>query len=201
MLIFMSTRTILKDLVKENCLIKGFYSSVKDGTASDSGEKLESHISNKDYLTCKKICNKFNMKNMGDYHVHYFNKDVLLLADVFKRFIDTCLKFYKLDPCHYFRSPGLSRNAMLKMTGVELKIVYIDIEKGLSSQSFIFGQAFYCPCKTPFTWFVRVIAWVQAIACTSCQGLDKMKDESEGKIIGEFVGLKSKILFHRKYWW
>ena len=137
--------------MKENCLIKGFYSSVKDGTASDSGEKLESHISNKDYLTCKKICNKFNMKNMGDYHVHYFNKDVLLLADVFKRFIDTCLKFYKLDPCHYFRSPGLSRNAMLKMTGVELKIVYIDIEKGLSSQSFIFGQAFYCPCKTPFT--------------------------------------------------
>ena len=42
-----------------------------------------------------------------------------------------CLKFYKLDPCHYFRSAELSRNAMLKLTGVELKIVYIDIEKGL----------------------------------------------------------------------
>ena len=73
--------------MKKNCLIKGFYSSVKDGTASDSGEKLESHISNKDYLTCKKICNKFNMKNMGDYHDHYLNKDVLLLADVFKKFM------------------------------------------------------------------------------------------------------------------
>ena len=66
---------------------KCFYSSVKDGTTSDSGEKLESHISNKDYLTCKKICNKFNMKNMGDYHDHYLNKDVLLLADVFKKFM------------------------------------------------------------------------------------------------------------------
>ena len=73
--------------MKKNCLIKGFYSSVKDGTTSDSGEKLESHISNKDYLTCKKICNKFNMKNMGDYHDHYLNKDVLLLADVFKKFM------------------------------------------------------------------------------------------------------------------
>ena len=39
------------------------------------------------------------MKNMGDYHGYYLKKDVLLLADVFEKFIDTCLKFYKLDPC------------------------------------------------------------------------------------------------------
>ena len=43
---------------------------------------------------------------------------------------------YKLDPYHYFRSPGLSWDAMLKMTGVKLeKILNIDmylfIEKGL----------------------------------------------------------------------
>ena len=113
-----------------------FYSSVKDGTTIDSGEKLDGHISNEDYLTCKKIWNEFNMKNMGDYHDHYLKKDVLLLADVFEKFIDTCLKFYGLDPCHYFSSPGLSWDAMLKMTGVKLeKIFYIDmylfIEKGL----------------------------------------------------------------------
>ena len=57
------------------------------------------------------------MKNMGDYHNHYLKKDVLLLADD----VDTCLKFYKLDSCHYFSSPGLSWNAMLKMTGLKLK--------------------------------------------------------------------------------
>ena len=73
------------------------------------------------YLTSTKIWNKFNMKNLGDYHDHYFKKDVLLLADVFEKFIDTCLKFYKLDPCHYFSSPGLSEDAMSKMTGVKLK--------------------------------------------------------------------------------
>ena len=50
---------------------------------------------------------------------HYLKKDVLLLA-VFEKFIDTCLKFYKLDPCHYFSSPGLSWDVMLKMTGVKL---------------------------------------------------------------------------------
>ena len=53
---------------------------------------------------------------MGDYYNHYLKKDVLLMADVFENFIDTCLKLYKLDPCNYFSSPGLSWDAMLKMT-------------------------------------------------------------------------------------
>ena len=62
-------------------------------------------VTYEDYLTRKKIWIEFNMKNMGDYHDHYLKKDVLLLANVFERFIDTCLKLHKLDPCHYFSSP------------------------------------------------------------------------------------------------
>ena len=85
-----------------------FFRSLKDKTADDDGKKLDVHISDEDYLACKKIWDKFNMKNMGDYHDGYLKKDVLLLADVFEKFIDTCLKFYELDPCHYFSSPGLS---------------------------------------------------------------------------------------------
>ena len=93
-------------------------------------------MSDKDYLTCIKNWNEFNMKNMGDYHDHYLKKDVLLLADVFENFTNACLKFYKLDPCHYFSSPGLSWDAMLKMTGVKLEKIfdidmYLFIEKGL----------------------------------------------------------------------
>ena len=85
---------------------------------------------------CEKIWDKFELKNMGDYHDHYFKKDVLLLADVFEKFIDLCLKFYELDPCNYFSSPGLSWDAMLKMTGVKLEKIsdidkYLFIEKGL----------------------------------------------------------------------
>ena len=37
------------------------------------------------------------MKNIGDYHDHYLKKDVLLLAVVFEKFIDSCLKYYGLD--------------------------------------------------------------------------------------------------------
>ena len=76
------------------------------------------------------------MKNIGDYHDHYLKKEVLLLADVFEKFINTCLKVYKLDPCHYFSSPGLNWDAMLKMTDVWLEKtvdndMYLFIEKGL----------------------------------------------------------------------
>ena len=74
---------------------------------------------------------------MGYYHDHYLKKkDVLLLADVFEKFIVMCLKFYELDPCHYFSSPGLSWDAMLKMTVTKLEKIsdtekYLFIEIGL----------------------------------------------------------------------
>ena len=73
MLFHMSTWTVLKDLVKKNFLIKKcFYSSVKNGTTGDNGEKLDGHIRDKDYLTWNKIWNEFNIKNRGDYHDQYF---------------------------------------------------------------------------------------------------------------------------------
>ena len=59
-----------------------------------------------------------------------------MLADVFEKFIGTCLKYYVLDPCYYFSSPGLSWDAMLKMTDViKLEKIsdidkYLFIEKG-----------------------------------------------------------------------
>ena len=46
---------------------------------------------------------------------------MLLLLNVFEKFISTCLKYYDLDPCHYFSSPGLSWDTMLKMTKLELE--------------------------------------------------------------------------------
>ena len=63
-------------------------------------------------------------------------KDILLLADSFEKFICTCLKCYGLDPRHYFSAPGLSWNAMLKMTKIELEKIsdpnkYMFFEQGM----------------------------------------------------------------------
>ena len=33
------------------------------------------------------------------------------------------MEYYKLDPCHYFTSPGLSWDAMLKMTNIKLELM------------------------------------------------------------------------------
>ena len=112
------------------------YSSTKDGKISDDGKISHGHISVKNYLTCKKIWENFEMKNMGDYHDQYLKKDVLLSADVLEKFVAACLKFYGLDRCDYFSSPGLIWDAMLKMTGVKLEKIsdidkYLFIEKGL----------------------------------------------------------------------
>ena len=95
------------------------------------------HISEKDYLTCKKNWNEFNIKNMGDHQDHYLQKGCIVISLCFWKVIDTCLKFYGLDPCHYFSSPGWSRDAMLKMTGGELEKIfdigmYLFIEKWLN---------------------------------------------------------------------
>ena len=45
------------------------------------------------------------MNTMGYYHHLYSKTDVLLLADVFKNVISTCLEIYGLNHCHYFSGP------------------------------------------------------------------------------------------------
>ena len=71
-----------------------------------------------------------------DFYNHYLKKDILLLADSFEKFISNCLKYYALDPCHYFSDPRLSWDAMLKMTKVELEKIndpdkYMFFEQGM----------------------------------------------------------------------
>ena len=94
------------------------------------------HISDEDYCHAQKVWNTFQLQTMGEYHNLYLKSDILLLADVFENFRKTCLQYYKLDPCHYFTSPGLSWDAMLKMTNIQLELMTdIDmfqfIEKGM----------------------------------------------------------------------
>ena len=94
------------------------------------------HISDEDYKHAQNIWNTFKLTSMGEYHDLYLKSDILLLADVFENFRKTCLEYYKLDPCHYFTSPGSSWDTMLKMTDIKLELMTdIDmfqfIEKGM----------------------------------------------------------------------
>ena len=71
--------------MKKNYLLESIFIALqKDKKTGDDGKITDGHISVKDYVTCKKMWDKFNMKNMADYHDHYFFKNVLFMADVFE---------------------------------------------------------------------------------------------------------------------
>jgi hypothetical protein len=93
-------------------------------------------ISDDDYLQAQSVWDAFNITDMGEYHDLYLKSDVLLLADVFENFRNTCTKYYNLDPAHYYTSPGLAWDAALKMTDVKLELLtdidmHLMIEKGI----------------------------------------------------------------------
>ena len=48
---------------------------------------------------------------------------MVLLANVFEAFRDTCLRHYSLDPAHFYTAPGLAWNACLKRTGIKLGLL------------------------------------------------------------------------------
>ena len=80
-------------------------------------------MTDEQYCPAIKVWGTFNLQTMGDYHDLYLKSDILLLADVFENFRNTCLQYYKLDPCRYYTSPGLSWDAMLKMTDINLELM------------------------------------------------------------------------------
>ena len=92
--------------------IDKFYSKLSDES-----------IYQKDYEHAQNVWQSFNCKTLGDYHDLYLKTDVLLLADVFQAFRKTCMSSYKLDPLHYYTAPGLSWDALLKHTKIDLELL------------------------------------------------------------------------------
>ena len=85
------------------------------------------------------------MKTMKDYHDLYL-KCEFLSADVFEKFRNNSLKKYELCSSHYLSALGLSWDAMLKMTKIDLELIpdpdmYIFFEKGTRGEiSYIYNR-------------------------------------------------------------
>ena len=82
-----------------------------------------SSISEEDYQHAQQVWKEFGIHNLGDYHDLYIRTDVVLLANVYEAFRDTFLKHFKLDPVHFYTSPGLAWKACLKWTGIKLELL------------------------------------------------------------------------------
>ena len=82
-----------------------------------------SSISEEDYQQVQRVWEEFGIHNLGDYHDLYLRTDVVLLGNVYEAFGVTCLKHYKVDPAHFYTSPGLAWKACLKHTGIKLELL------------------------------------------------------------------------------
>ena len=92
-------------------------------------------ITDEDYEHAQRVWESRECNTLQDYHDLYLATDTVILADIFENFRETCLKHYGLDPAHYYTSPGLSWDALLKKTGVKLELLtdydmHLFIEQG-----------------------------------------------------------------------
>ncbi|KAL9979157.1 hypothetical protein ACROYT_G016776 [Oculina patagonica] len=115
------------DRFKETILPKkeNFYSKLND-----------EHITDKEYKHAQNVWKTFGCQTLSDYHDLYVQTDVTLLADVFENSRKICLEKYVLDPANYYTSPGLSWDALLKKTGVQLELLtdydmHLFVERGI----------------------------------------------------------------------
>ncbi|XP_043477549.1 uncharacterized protein LOC122508334 [Leptopilina heterotoma] len=109
-----------------------FYSTLNDSTVSDE-----------DYLHAGNVWSTFNCSNLGDYVDLYMKTDVLLLADIFENFRKQSIQAYILDPAHYYTTPGLTWDAMLKYTNVRLELL-TDIDKLMFFERCVRGGISQC---------------------------------------------------------
>ena len=71
----------------------------------------------------KKVWNIFKIKELVEYHDLYVQIDTLLLAEVFEKFRDKCIKIYQLDSAYFLSAPGLAWQACLKKTKIQLELL------------------------------------------------------------------------------
>ena len=82
-------------------------------------------ITDEDYQHAQTVWKEFNIESMKDYYNLYNLSDVLLFADVFENFRNSCMNHYGLDPACYFSAPGLDWNASFKITKVQLYLLSV----------------------------------------------------------------------------
>ena len=82
------------------------------------------NISNEEYKHAHNVFKTFKCKSLLDYSILYFKTDICHLADLFQKFSNFAYKTYRIDPRYSYDLPGFSWQVMLKMTKIELDLIF-----------------------------------------------------------------------------
>ena len=120
-----------------NCLPPhaDFYSSLQKG-----------NISPEEYLFALEAWKILECRTLKDYLIRYCIIDVLLLADCFQSFRETCFLSYNIDPLYSFSLPGYTLDAFLKSSDVKLELI-TDADMYLFFESSIRGGMTNTICR------------------------------------------------------
>jgi len=104
--------------LEDTCLPprESFYSSLTGDTVSEV---------KKNYAHALNVWQRFSIRTLGEYSDLYLKIDVLLLADIFENFRDSCVSSYGFDPAYYYTLPGFTWDAMLKHTGINFELLIL----------------------------------------------------------------------------
>ena len=91
----------------DDCFIEKFNETLLHRKEHFSSHLNMDDITDLNYTHAKRICQNFNIKNVGEYHDFYVQSVILLLADVFGNFRNMCLEIYELESARFFTVRGL----------------------------------------------------------------------------------------------
>ena len=94
------------------------------------------NITDAEYALTKRVCNKFEIKNLGKHLDFCVQSDTLMSADVFENFEKMYLEIYDLDLGRFVTAPLLAWQAVFKRTKEKLDLLtdinmLLIVEKGI----------------------------------------------------------------------
>jgi len=119
--------------LEDTCLPlrESFYSSLTGDTVSEVNYAHAANVL------------QFSIRTLGEYSNFYLKTNVLLLADIFENFRDSCVSNYRFDHAYYYTLPGFTWDAMLQQTDINFEL-FTDIDMVMFVERGIRGGLSQC---------------------------------------------------------